>query len=115
MSEDLPIVLRVTGDRRLAEEWELVLLAQHLSPSLRSSADSIALCVPEAELARALASLAAYKRENPRNPIERIEAMESPSWFPGAAVASLLVRFHFVTAKWLPACPWLERGRRDAQ
>jgi len=115
MSEDLSIVLRVTGDRRLAEEWELVLLAQHLSPSLRSSADSIALCVPEAELARALASLSAYERENPRKPIERIEAMESPSWFAGAAVASLLLGFHFVTYQWLPVLPWLERGSADAQ
>ena len=115
MSEDLSIVLRVTGDRRLAEEWELVLLAQHLSPSLRSSADSIALCVPEAELARALASLSAYERENPRKPIERIDAMESPSWFAGAAVASLLLGFHFVTYQWLPVLPWLERGSADAQ
>jgi rhomboid protease GluP len=115
MSEELSIVLRVTKDRRLAEEWELVLLAQHLSPSLRPSADGVALCVPEAELARALASLSAYERENPRKPVERIEAMESPSWFAGAAVASLLLVFHFVTYQWLPVLPWLERGSADAQ
>jgi membrane associated rhomboid family serine protease len=115
MSEDLPIVLRVTGDRRLAEEWELVLLAQHLSPSLWPSADGVALCVPEAELSRALASLSAYERENPRKPVERIEAMESPSWLSGAAVASLLLGFYFVTFQWLSALSWFERGSADAQ
>jgi len=115
MSEDLPIVLRVTGDRRLAEEWELVLLAQHLSPSLSPSADGVALCVPEAELARALASLSAYERENPRKFVERVEAMDSPSWLAGAAVASLLLGFHFVIYQWLPALSWLERGSADAQ
>lgn len=47
MKEDSDIRLRVTGDQGLAEEWELVLLAQGLSPSVRRSADGVVLCVPE--------------------------------------------------------------------
>jgi membrane associated rhomboid family serine protease len=115
MTDDLMIVVRVTGDPRLAEEWELVLLAQHLSPNLRRTPDGIALCVAQAELSRALAGLAAYERENQRKALERIEPMASGSCFAGVAVASLLLGFYFATVQWLPTMSWFERGSADAQ
>ena len=54
MDQDWQILLLVTGDRQLAEEWELVLLAQGLSPSLGRTAAGFALSVPREELAAAL-------------------------------------------------------------
>ena len=62
MNQVRQIGVRVTGDQRLAEEWQLVLLAQGLSPSLRRSPEGLVLSVPEAEVDRALASLSAYEQ-----------------------------------------------------
>ena len=115
MKQDWQILLLVTGDRQLAEEWELVLLAQGLSPSLGRTADGFALSVPREELARALASLAAYERENPRQPAERVETMAPVSWLVGAMVGLMLLIFYAVTVQWLPALSWFARGSADAQ
>jgi membrane associated rhomboid family serine protease len=115
MNQDSQIILRVTGDQRLAEEWELVLLAQGLSPSLRRTPDGAALSVPEAEADRAFASLAAYERENPRKLAERAEPMESGNLLIGVTVALMLLLFFFVTVQWLPALSWFARGSADAE
>ena len=115
MNQDSQTLLRVTGDQHLAEEWELVLLAQGLSPSLRRSPDGILLSVREDEVERALASLSAYEQENPRKVEERIEPMETGSMLAGSAVALMLLLFFFVTDQWLPALPWFDRGSADAQ
>lgn len=115
MNQGGQILLRVTGDQQLAEEWELVLLAQGLSPSLRRSPDGIILTVPETEVDRALASLAAYERENPRKLAERAEPMESGSLLTAVTVALMLLIFFFVTVQWLPALSWFARGSADAE
>jgi membrane associated rhomboid family serine protease len=115
MNQDWQILLLVTGDRQLAEEWELVLLAQGLSPSLRRTADGLALSVPREEMATALASLSAYERENPRQRAERVEVMETASWLVGATVGLMLLLFYSVTVQWLPALSWFARGSADAQ
>jgi rhomboid protease GluP len=115
MNQDSQTLLRVTGDQHLAEEWELVLLAQGLSPSLRRSPDGVLLSVREDEVERALASLAAYEQENPRKVAERVEPMETGSMLAGSAVALMLLLFFFVTDQWLPALPWFDRGSADAQ
>jgi membrane associated rhomboid family serine protease len=115
MNQDWQILLLVTGDRQLAEEWELVLLAQGLSPSLRRTADGLALIVPREEMATALASLSAYERENPRQRAERVEVMETASWLVGATVGLMLLLFYSITVQWLPALSWFARGSADAQ
>lgn len=115
MNQDFQILLLVTGDPQLAEEWELVLLAQGLSPSLRRTADGFALSVPREELAAALAALAAYERENPRQPAERVEDVAPASWPVGASVGLTLMIFYCVTVQWLPALSWFVRGSADAQ
>ena len=115
MNHDSQILLRVTGDQHLAEEWELVLLAQGLSPSLRRSPDGVVISVPPAEVDRALASLSAYERENPRKLAERGEPMESASLLAGVAVALMLLTFFFITVQWLPALSWFARGSADAE
>jgi rhomboid protease GluP len=115
MNQDPQIILRVTGDQRLAEEWELVLLAQGLSPSLRRTPDGVVLSVPEAEEDRAFASLAAYERENPRKFAERVEPMESGNLLTGVTVALILLLFFFVTVQWLPVLSWFARGSAEAE
>ena len=115
MNQGSEIFLRVTGDHRLAEEWELVLLAQGLSPSLRRSPDGVVLSVPETEVDRALASLSAYERENSRKLAEPVEPMESGNSLAGVAVALMLLIFFSVTVQWLPALSWFARGSADAQ
>ena len=115
MNQGSEICLRVTGDHHLAEEWDLVLLAQGLSPSLRRTPDGVVLTVPEAEVDRALASLAAYERENQRKATEPVEPMESGSLLVGVAVALVLLMFFFITAQWLPALSWFARGSADAE
>ncbi len=107
--------LRVTGDHQLAEEWELVLLAQGLSPSVRRTPDGVVLSVPEAELDRALASLSAYDRENRQNLAGRVEPRESGSLATGVAVGLTLGIFYSITVQWLPALSWFARGAADAE
>jgi membrane associated rhomboid family serine protease len=115
MVQTSQILLRVTGDLRLAGEWELVLLAQGLSPSLRRTPDGVVLSVPEAELERALASLSAYDRENPRKLAVPVEPVELGSLVAGTAIGLILLLFYSITVQWLPALSWLDRGGADAE
>lgn len=114
MSESSEIFLRVTRDRKLAEEWELVLLSQGLSPSVRRTRGEIVLSVPENELERARAGLSAYERENPPNREEADVAPGSGSLLAGIAGGGMLLGFFFVTAIWRGPAPWLELGSADA-
>jgi len=114
MTHGSEIRLRVTPDQRLAEEWELVLLAQGLTPSVHRSADGVVLSVPEEELETALASLSAYERENPPKLHEREHPIEAPNWIAGILIAELLLGFYFVTAMRNTTVPWFERGSADA-
>ncbi|MGH7874966.1 MAG: rhomboid family intramembrane serine protease [Candidatus Binatia bacterium] len=115
MSQGRQILLRVTGNHRLADEWELVLLAQGLSPSLRRTSDGFVLSVPEEQLHLARASLSAYEQENPQKLAERIEPIEPGSVLAGIALALMLLLFFFVTVQGLPALSWFARGSADAQ
>jgi rhomboid protease GluP len=107
------IPLRVTSDHNLAEEWELALVAQGLSPSLSRTRDGFVLSVPEEEVERALVGLSAYERENPREPRERDEPAEPPNLVAGASIAGILLLFFFITV-WQPTVQWFERGSADA-
>ena len=115
MTQAGQIYLRVTADQRLAEEWELVLLAQGLSPSLRRTPDGVVLSVPEAERDRALASLSAYDQENSQKLAARVEPIESGSWVAASAVGLMLLLFYSITMQWLPALSWFARGAADAE
>jgi rhomboid protease GluP len=107
------IPLRVTSDHNLAQEWELALLAQGLSPSLSRTRDGFVLSVPEEEVKRALDGLSAYERENPPKQRERDEPAEPPDLVAGALIAEILLLFFFITV-WQPTVEWFERGSADA-
>jgi rhomboid protease GluP len=107
--------LRVTDDPRLAEEWELVLLAQGLCPTMRRSADGVALCVSAGEVDRARAALLAYESENPPKLAEQREPLGAADSFAASAVAGLLLlAFFSVTVISNPTMSWFERGSADA-
>lgn len=115
MNQESQTPVRITDDSELAEEWELVLLAQGLSPSLRRSPDGVVVGVPQCEADRALASLSAYERENQHRPTQRYEPLESGSWLPGMSVGIMLLIFFAVTVRWLPERSWFARGSADAE
>ena len=108
------ITLRITTDQKLAEEWELALVAQGLSPSLRWSQEGFVLSVPATEQDRALNGLAAYERENPPKRRERDEPAEPPNLVAGASIAGTLLLFFFITVAGYPTVQWFERGSADA-
>jgi rhomboid protease GluP len=115
MSNESDIFLRVTDDERLAHEWELVLLAQGLSPSLRRNQSVVTLSVPEGELERAHASLLAYESENH----EEFAGGHEPAISAICAGASvltgiLILVFFTVTVVSNSTMLWFERGSADA-
>ena len=112
MSKGAEIPLRVTRDRKLAEEWELALVAQGLSPSLRWTQEGFVLSVPATEQDRALAGLAAYEQENPRELPAEERPVAPPDLVAGAGVAAILLLFFVITA-WRPELLWFERGSAD--
>ena len=112
---DSEISLRATSDPRVAEEWELVLLAQGLSPTLRRRAEGVVVCVPEAEAERARAALSAYERENSPKTEEQAESQLAPGAFECSAVAGLLLLLFFsITVVTNSDMTWYERGSADA-
>ena len=108
------IPLRVTSDHNLAEEWELALVAQGLSPSLGRTRDGFVLSVPEEEVERALIGLSAYERENSPKLRESDEPAEPPNLIAGASIAGILLLFFSITVLWQPTVQWFERGSADA-
>ncbi|MEE8607990.1 MAG: rhomboid family intramembrane serine protease [Nitrospiraceae bacterium] len=113
MSGESEIPLRVAHNRHLAEEWELVLVAEGLSPRVRPTRDGFVLGVPAEEVERATAALSAYESENPPEPKEGDESVGSAHLLAGLAVAAALLAFFFVTSVPNPAVPWFERGSAD--
>jgi membrane associated rhomboid family serine protease len=115
MNQGSEIYLRVTADHNLAREWELVLLAQGLSPSVRQSAGGVVLSVAEEEADRARAALLAYDNENPLKLVDRPETASSASLLAGSVVSGIFILVMFcVTAVWVPTLSWIERGGADA-
>ena len=115
MNKDAETPLRVTRDQRLAEEWELVLLAQGLSPSLRPSAGDVVLSVPAGEMDRARAALSAYEIENPPKVADPREVGSADSFAASAVAGLLILAFFSITVMSNPTMSWFERGSADAQ
>jgi membrane associated rhomboid family serine protease len=113
MIDDTEFPLCVTSDPRLAEEWELVLLAQGLSPRMNRSRDGVVLSVPEGEISRARAALAAYELENPPKVAEEPVAF-SDSFAASTLAGLLILAFFSVTVLTDAKMAWFERGSADA-
>jgi membrane associated rhomboid family serine protease len=107
------MTVRIVRDEALARDWQLVLLAQGLSPEMYRTPDGIALTVPAREVDRALAALDAYDNETSAKP-KTPEIAAQPVDFRAGSVAGLLLLGFFVTCSWQPALPWLQRGSANA-
>jgi membrane associated rhomboid family serine protease len=114
MTEDSETILRVVHDESLARDWELVLLAQGLSPQMHHTHDGIVLTVPRHEVDRALAGLAAYEKENLPEAQPADTKLDAVDLRAGAVAGLLLTAFFIVTTTGNSAQWWLERGSANA-
>ena len=115
MNQVSEIRLRVTTNHNVVREWELVLLAQGLSPSVHPNASGFVLSVPEAEADSARAALSAYDDENAVKGADRYEPASSARLLAGGTVSGIFILGMFcVTTVWLPTVSWIERGGADA-
>ena len=114
MTDRSEVVLRVTPDSRLANEWALVLITQGLSPSLHHDEGGVVLRVPAEEAELALAGLAAYEKENTAPVQSQNRADDFASLIAGIVVAGVLILSHAVAVRWKEAAPWFDRGSAEA-
>jgi rhomboid protease GluP len=114
MTDDSETIVRVTRDEALARDWELVLLAQGLSPRIHRTPDGIVLAVPLQEADKALAGLASYEKETPAKARWRAEAPRAVDLLAATLVGLLLLGFFAVTVVWNSKLPWLELGSANA-
>jgi membrane associated rhomboid family serine protease len=116
VTESPDIVLRVAARLELAEEWALVLVAQDLSPSVRTLADGYAVCAPPDQAERAASVLSAYDGENRKRDSPR-EEERAGSGYAGAGllVSGALLGFFLVTGPRGPGLHGFERGSADAE
>jgi rhomboid protease GluP len=115
MKDRSEVVLRVTPDNKLANDWALVLISQGLSPSLRHDQGGVVLSVPAEEVEIALAGLAAYEKEN-TFPVQKEQnrSDDFSSFIAGLVVAGVLILSHVFTISWKEAAPWFDGGSANA-
>ncbi len=115
VSETSEIAVRIAPDRATAEEWALVLVAEGLSPRVRSAEEGFVVGVPAEEADRAVAALFAYEKESPAEPEDEEPPVGSGHMWMGFAVAVALLAFFFVTGGRNRADLWFMRGSADAE
>jgi membrane associated rhomboid family serine protease len=106
---------RVAPNRRLADEWALVLIAEGLSPTVVRDRGGFALRVPAPEEEQAAQILAAYARENRGPELAPAEPVVSGQLLAGALVSLGLLAFFGVTGPWSDESIWFERGSADSR
>ena len=117
--EDLAgTAIRVTPDRRRADEWATVLAAGGIPHRLRNRLDGWALIVAARDADAARESLDAYDRENDAE----TSAVRRPSIAPvrgaawvGVVVGLALIGFFAFTRPRADRSSWFERGSADAE
>lgn len=104
--------VRVTSNRREADEWAVVLAAAGIPHWLRQRLDGWAVIVPPDDVVVAAETLAAYDRENA--PPGGDAAPAQPVTIVGAVVALLLIGFFAITGSRAGRSAWFEHGSADA-
>lgn len=105
--------VRVTPNRREADEWAVVLAAAGIPHWQRQRLDGWALIVPSDDAATALHALAAYDQESVGQGA-LAPAPARPLTIVGAVVALLLVGFFAITGPRAGRSAWFEQGSADA-
>ncbi len=108
------IPLRRATEREVAEEWELVLIAEGFSPKVWPDGEGFVVGVPSDQVERAQGSLSAYERENPIQPPQEIAPASISYPITGIVVAGALLVFFFITGPPALDNPWFEGGSSDA-
>lgn len=116
------VVVRTTMHPQRMSAWTLVLMAHGLSGRVVQSDAGLALCVPPAQSARALAELTAADAEERERAREEAVALRArtpsrPSpqaWLAAVLVGVLLIAFHFVTGPRSAGAEWFSHGASDA-
>jgi membrane associated rhomboid family serine protease len=108
--------VRVTPDRRHADEWAVVLAAAGIPHWLRRRLDGWAVIVAPDDAAAAQQALAAYDQENTRDGTGGAEttAPARPPTIVGAVAALLLAGFFAITGPRAGRSAWFEHGSADA-
>jgi membrane associated rhomboid family serine protease len=108
--------VRVSRERRRADEWAVVLAAAGIPHWMRQRLDGWALLVPPDDAATALQALDAYDQESARAG-ETSAAPGPPARPPtiaGVVVALLLIGFFAITGPRVAWSPWFAQGSADA-
>jgi len=105
--------VRVTPDRREADEWAVVLAAAGIPHWLRQRLDGWALIVPPDDADTALHALAVYDEES-AGVGAPVTTPARPLTIVGAVVALLLVGFFAITGPRAGRSAWFEHGSADA-
>jgi len=115
MSDDTEKTLRVTGDRRQADDWALVLASAGIPARLDRVDAAWVVVVPAGDVVRAARAIDAYERENrPPGPAPP-EPPEYGPTFAGLAAAGLLFVFYGIAGPESMSSPWLEAGSASAR
>ena len=108
--------IRATRRAAQAEEWALVLAAAGIPHRVEPGVSGWILLVPDAEIPRAHAALAAYDEEALGEPDAGIADAASlrVAWAVGVAVGALLLVFFAVTGPPASGSRWFELGAASA-
>ncbi len=116
------VSLLVSRQRKLVDEWALVLAADGLSPSVRRGPEGFVLSTRLDQAERAADVLSAYVSENRERDSRREqesrrerEPAAAGNASAGVAVSAALLFFFFLTGPRNPAVIWFERGSADAE
>jgi len=102
--------LRVTPDRRRADDWALALASAGIDSRIDQTADGCAVVVRGSDWRRADAVLAAFDAENRPASAPVAEPSAAPTSYGALAVAVILCAFFVVTGPRDADRYWFERG-----
>lgn len=107
---DVSRALRVTADRRRADDWSLALASAGIEARIDHGGDGWTVSVGERDVGRAHAVLDAFEDENPPRAVPPPEAVAARAAYGAVVVATLLCAFFVVTGPRQGEPYWFERG-----
>jgi rhomboid protease GluP len=108
-------LVRVTPNRRLADEWALALSAEGVAATVRRGSGGFELCVRESDAERAASIVDSYESENPPPPPFEIEPDQPGALNAALAAMGAMSIFFLVTGPRDASVRWFERGSADAE
>jgi membrane associated rhomboid family serine protease len=113
-AEHEPVVVAVARRQREADEWALVLQSQGLEAEVRRAREGWCLETASRDAVRARDLLAAWERENVREPEPETPPLAPFPWLAIAALAAALLGFFAVTGPRAAGSEWFLAGSARA-